>query len=211
MLLATGLGARRNAMLPAPLAWATIVIGASLLTPLGFFGFILVALGFGLPHGSEPCLEVTCRSLLARSMSSSRSPARGSNGRDSGTPEHPESPPALIESGGTLPDRRRLSYYARRRGVEEARSIPSRVPLRFIESGGYPFPWRADTFSSNGYRCRRQLGAQLVHLRHRAAPGDGKPRDAVGSDAEEHAEQEQDARRHVGRSTAGRNQLLECD
>jgi hypothetical protein len=42
MLLAAGLGARRNGMLPAPLAWATIVIGASLLTPLGFFGFILV-------------------------------------------------------------------------------------------------------------------------------------------------------------------------
>jgi hypothetical protein len=29
-------------MLPRPLAWVTIVIGASLLTPLGFFGFILV-------------------------------------------------------------------------------------------------------------------------------------------------------------------------
>jgi hypothetical protein len=42
ILLATGLGARRNAMLPSPLAWASIVIGASLLTPLGFFGFILV-------------------------------------------------------------------------------------------------------------------------------------------------------------------------
>jgi len=42
MLLATGLGARRNRMLPRPLAWATIVIGASLLTPLGFFGFILI-------------------------------------------------------------------------------------------------------------------------------------------------------------------------
>lgn len=42
MLLATGLGARRNGMLPTPLTWATIVIGASLLTPLGFFGFILV-------------------------------------------------------------------------------------------------------------------------------------------------------------------------
>jgi hypothetical protein len=42
VLLATGLGARRNGMLPAPLAWATIVIGASLLTPLGFFGFFLV-------------------------------------------------------------------------------------------------------------------------------------------------------------------------
>jgi hypothetical protein len=42
MLLATGLGARRNGMLPTPLAWATVVIGASLLTPLGFFAFILV-------------------------------------------------------------------------------------------------------------------------------------------------------------------------
>ena len=42
MLLATGLGARRNGMLPTPLAWATVIIGASLLTPLGFFGFILV-------------------------------------------------------------------------------------------------------------------------------------------------------------------------
>jgi hypothetical protein len=44
MLLATGLGARRNGMLPAALAWATIVIGASLLTPLGLFGFFLVPL-----------------------------------------------------------------------------------------------------------------------------------------------------------------------
>jgi hypothetical protein len=42
VLLATGLGARRTGLLPAPLAWATIVIGASLLTPLGFFGFFLV-------------------------------------------------------------------------------------------------------------------------------------------------------------------------
>lgn len=42
VLLATGIGARRNRMLPTPLAWATIVIGASLLTPAGFFGFILV-------------------------------------------------------------------------------------------------------------------------------------------------------------------------
>jgi len=42
MLLAAGLGARRNGMLPTPLAWVTIAIGASLLTPLGFFGFILV-------------------------------------------------------------------------------------------------------------------------------------------------------------------------
>jgi hypothetical protein len=42
MLLATGLGARHNGMLPTPLAWVTIVIGASLLTPLGIFGFFLV-------------------------------------------------------------------------------------------------------------------------------------------------------------------------
>ena len=42
VLLATGLGTRRNGMLPTPLTWATIVIGASLLTPLGFFGFVLV-------------------------------------------------------------------------------------------------------------------------------------------------------------------------
>jgi hypothetical protein len=44
VLLATGLGARCNGMLPTPLAWGTIVIGASLLTPLGFFGFFLVPL-----------------------------------------------------------------------------------------------------------------------------------------------------------------------
>ena len=44
VLLATGLGARRNGMLPSPLAWATIVIGGLLLTPLGFFGFFLVPL-----------------------------------------------------------------------------------------------------------------------------------------------------------------------
>jgi hypothetical protein len=42
VLLATGLGARRNGMLPAPLAWVTLVLGISLLTPLGFFGFILL-------------------------------------------------------------------------------------------------------------------------------------------------------------------------
>jgi hypothetical protein len=42
VLLATGLGARRNAILPMPLAWATVVVGASLLTPLGFFGFLLL-------------------------------------------------------------------------------------------------------------------------------------------------------------------------
>src|SRR5688572_5226888 len=33
LLLATGLGALRNAMLPKWLAWASVVIGASLLTP----------------------------------------------------------------------------------------------------------------------------------------------------------------------------------
>ena len=44
VLLATGLGARRNGMLPSAVAWATIAIGASLLTPLGFFGFFLVPL-----------------------------------------------------------------------------------------------------------------------------------------------------------------------
>jgi hypothetical protein len=43
-LLATGIGARRNGMLPTPVAWATIAIGASLLTPLGFFGFVLIPL-----------------------------------------------------------------------------------------------------------------------------------------------------------------------
>jgi hypothetical protein len=44
LLLATGLGARRSRMLPAPLAWATIAIGASLLTPVGFFAFMLLPL-----------------------------------------------------------------------------------------------------------------------------------------------------------------------
>jgi hypothetical protein len=58
VLLSTGLGARRNRMLPAPLAWVTILIGASLLTPLGFFGFILLPLwlivvGLWLSRGQE--------------------------------------------------------------------------------------------------------------------------------------------------------------
>jgi hypothetical protein len=44
VLLATGLGARGTRMLPTPVAWATIVVGASLLTPAGFFGFILLPL-----------------------------------------------------------------------------------------------------------------------------------------------------------------------
>jgi hypothetical protein len=42
VFLSTGLGARRTGMLPRPLVWATIVIGVSLLTPLGFFAFLLV-------------------------------------------------------------------------------------------------------------------------------------------------------------------------
>jgi hypothetical protein len=44
VLLATGLGALRNGALPAPLAWLTVVIGASLLTPLGLVGFLLLPL-----------------------------------------------------------------------------------------------------------------------------------------------------------------------
>ena len=44
VLLATGLGALRSSALPAPLAWATVAIGASLLTPLGFVGFFLLPL-----------------------------------------------------------------------------------------------------------------------------------------------------------------------
>jgi len=44
VLLATGLGALQNGALPAPLAWVTVVIGASLLTPLGFVGFLLLPL-----------------------------------------------------------------------------------------------------------------------------------------------------------------------
>jgi hypothetical protein len=31
-------------MLPTPVAWVTIVLGASLLTPAGFFGFITLPL-----------------------------------------------------------------------------------------------------------------------------------------------------------------------
>lgn len=42
VLLATGLGALRNGSLPTPLAWASVAIGASLLTPLGLFGFFLL-------------------------------------------------------------------------------------------------------------------------------------------------------------------------
>ena len=42
VLLATGLGVRGRGVLPTPVVWATIGIGASLITPLGFFGFVLV-------------------------------------------------------------------------------------------------------------------------------------------------------------------------
>jgi hypothetical protein len=42
VLLATGLGARRNGMLPSALAWATIVLGATQLTPIGFLGSLLI-------------------------------------------------------------------------------------------------------------------------------------------------------------------------
>ena len=42
VLLATGLGARRNGMLPSALAWATIVLGATQVTPIGFLGSLLI-------------------------------------------------------------------------------------------------------------------------------------------------------------------------
>jgi hypothetical protein len=63
MLLATGLGARRNGMLPRPLVWATLAIGLSLLTPLGFFGFVLLPLwlivvGIWLSRGAPGEAEV---------------------------------------------------------------------------------------------------------------------------------------------------------
>jgi hypothetical protein len=64
VLLATGLGARRNGMLPAPLAWVTIVLGVSLLTPLGFFGFIvlpvwLIVVGVLLSRSPAPVSSAT--------------------------------------------------------------------------------------------------------------------------------------------------------
>lgn len=42
VLLAAGLGVRGRGVLPTPVVWATLGIGASLITPLGFFGFVLV-------------------------------------------------------------------------------------------------------------------------------------------------------------------------
>jgi hypothetical protein len=76
VLIATGLGARRNAMLPTPVAWVTIVVGASLLTPAGFFGFILlplwlIAVGLLLSRGTRTAPE--------------RQPAMGAAGAPSGT------------------------------------------------------------------------------------------------------------------------------
>jgi hypothetical protein len=68
MLLAAGLGARRNHMLPRPLVWATIVIGASLLTPLGFFGFVLL-----------PVWLIVVGLLLARRGAGTLSPAEAAS------------------------------------------------------------------------------------------------------------------------------------
>jgi hypothetical protein len=42
VLLATGLGARRNGMLPGWLAWATIVLGATQVTPIGFLASLRI-------------------------------------------------------------------------------------------------------------------------------------------------------------------------
>ena len=59
LLLATGLGALRNKMFPKVLAWATVLMGAALLTPVGFFAFILLPLwlavaGFWLAFRDAP-------------------------------------------------------------------------------------------------------------------------------------------------------------
>lgn len=70
VLLATGLGARRNGMLPTPVAWATIVVGASLLTPAGFFGFILLPVWLivvGLLLSRAEATSVGAAGLLAQS------------------------------------------------------------------------------------------------------------------------------------------------
>jgi hypothetical protein len=48
LLIATALGALRNKMLPGWLSWVTLVLGAALLTPLGFFAFITLPLWFVL-------------------------------------------------------------------------------------------------------------------------------------------------------------------
>ena len=74
MLLATGVGARRNRILPGWLTWVTIAIGLSLLTPLGFFGFLLlpvwlIVVGLLLFRGSAGPLSP------AAAASSSRDPA----------------------------------------------------------------------------------------------------------------------------------------
>jgi hypothetical protein len=52
-------GPRRSAHPPAPLAWATIIIGASLLTPLGFFliPLWLIVVGLWLSRGKTTSPE----------------------------------------------------------------------------------------------------------------------------------------------------------
>jgi hypothetical protein len=66
VLLETGLGALRKGALPIPVAWATIVIGASLITPLGFFGFFLL-----------PLWLIVVGLLLARHRTPAPEPLRG--------------------------------------------------------------------------------------------------------------------------------------
>jgi hypothetical protein len=46
LLIATSLGALRNKMLPTWLSWLTLVLGAALLTPFGFFAFVTLPLWF---------------------------------------------------------------------------------------------------------------------------------------------------------------------
>jgi len=65
VLLATGFGLRGRGVLPTPVVWATIVIGASLITPLGFFGFILL-----------PVWLIVVGLLLFRSTTASAEPIR---------------------------------------------------------------------------------------------------------------------------------------
>jgi hypothetical protein len=87
LLLATGLGARRNRMLPRWLTWVTIVIGASLLTPAGFFGFLLL-----------PVWLIVVGVLLGRSATTPAGPASalavadGSSPAVEVTPERARSP-----------------------------------------------------------------------------------------------------------------------
>src|SRR5436309_8966101 len=60
--------------------------------------------------------------------------------------------------------------------------------------------------------CQRPCPLRAhLRLRRRAASGDGKRWDAVGSRDQEHTEHEQDGGCSVCRSTTRRNQLLECN